>query len=656
MIRRLSLLAVLAFALPLSAAEWTCPKVPTLDALSYPRIAATPDELSRLKAAYNGEDAALRQPVERVVHAADAALNRTVVYPPRGGQHNQWYQCDKCQLALKTVDATHHQCPKCKKVYTGEPYDDVLYSKQHYRNVHDCNATAWAYAITGEEKYARRAADILLGYADRYRKYPYHASSKIGTWARRSGGHIEEQTLDEAGMMSRSIAPAYDLLKAGDFLTSEEDRAVREGLLVPMLENIEKNRAGKSNWQTWHNAAILAGGAVLGDESRVERALTAPGNGFAEQMRISVTEDGMWYENSWGYHFYTLSAMIKIAESARRIGVDVWSHPRFKRMFTIAPAYAMPGGRLPRLGDDVNSSLGSAAGRLEFAYHAYRDPQMEPYLSKKPTWDSIMLGRATGNTGPVPKQKSRDFPAAGHVILRSGGKKEITSLLTYGPYGGFHGHLDKLSFVLYAHGKELGVDPGRARSQAYRLPIHRNWYKATLSHNTVTVDGKSQKGASGELLEFEVRPEKITVVAKCDKAYPGVTHVRRLEQTPNELRIVDELTSDEEHRYDWFYHNRGKVTDHGPATQSVPEWKPDAAGMEFVQDVRIGKTDAPGTVEFTTDGIRVRLEMDAAPGTKWLTGTGPAGSILDRAPFVRVTRKRKCVRFEAVLTPKRAEP
>ena len=654
--RSVILFTLLTFALPATADEWTCPKVPALDKLPYPRIAATPEEVARLKAAYAGEDAALRGPVERIVHTADAALARTVVYPPRGGQHNQWYQCDKCQLALKTVDATHHRCPKCGTVYTGEPYDDVLYSRQHYRNIHDAHATAWAYAITGEQKYARRAADILLGYAQRYRSYPYHSSNcKSGPQASRSGGHVEEQTLDEAGMMSGSIAPAYDLLKGGDFLTPEEDLAIREGLLVPMLENIEKYRAGKSNWQTWHNAAILAGGAVLGDESRVERAIADPGNGFAEQMRISVTDDGMWYENSWGYHFYTLSAMVKIAEYARRIGVDVWSHPRFKRMFTIAPGYAMPGGRLPRLGDDVNSSLGSAAGTMEFAYHAYRDPQMEPYLSKKPTWDSVMLGRKPGESCPVPNPESRDFPAAGHVILRSGGEKGMTSLLSYGPYGGGHGHYDKLSFVLYAHGKELGVDPGRAESQAYRLPIHRNWYKATLSHNTITVDGKSQKGVAGELLEFDIQPERIVVVAKCDKAYPGVTHVRRLEQTANELRIVDELTSEEEHRYDWFYHNRGTITDHGPATQSVSDWKPDAVGMEFVQDIRIGETDEPGAVEFTTGGVRLRLEMDAAPGTAWLTGTGPAGSILDRAPFVRVTRKGKCVRFEAVLTPERGD-
>ena len=33
----------------------------------------------------------------------------------------------------------------------------------------------------------------------------------------------------------------------------------------PMLENVAKCHRGKSNWQSWHNAAMAAGGALLGE-------------------------------------------------------------------------------------------------------------------------------------------------------------------------------------------------------------------------------------------------------------------------------------------------------------------------------------------------------------------------------------------------------
>ena len=68
---------------------------------------------------------------------------------------------------------------------------------------------------------------------------------------------------------------------------------------------------------------------MLGDAAWVRQAIADPANGFAFQMqRQRVTAEGMWYENSWGYHFYTLQAMVQIAEGARRLGIDLWSRTR----------------------------------------------------------------------------------------------------------------------------------------------------------------------------------------------------------------------------------------------------------------------------------------------------------------------------------------
>ena len=61
------------------------------------------------------------------------------------------------------------------------------------------------------------------------------------------------------------------------------------------------------------------------------KAVADPENGFVFQMNTSVTEDGMWYENSWGYHFYTLSAMVQIAEWARHLDIDLWTNPTLAR-------------------------------------------------------------------------------------------------------------------------------------------------------------------------------------------------------------------------------------------------------------------------------------------------------------------------------------
>ena len=467
-----------------AAEEWNVPAIELPTVTQHPALACDCVELARLREAYHSEGAEQRV-VGALVARADRTIQSPAIFPPRGGQHNQWYQCDTCQIALKTIDSAHHQCPSCEKIYTGEPYDDVIFSHTHNGNLQNMVTAAWAYAITSKPTYADFARSVLLGYAERYPNYPYHAANlSQDQQGNRSGGHLFEQTLNEAAAFARTIGPAYDLIYDWDGLSQHDHETIRDGLVVPMLKNIARNAAGKSNWQTWHNAAFLWGGGLLGDEAWVRRAISDPENGFVFQMQASVTEEGMWYENSWGYHFYTLSAMIEIAETARRLNIDLWSHPALKKMFTVALDYTMPNGRFPRFGDDTDTSISGVAGDLEFAFRAYRDPAMLPYLAREPSRESVLFGRTPGPAQEPPQLTSKLFPGAGHAILRTHGEANLAAAVTFGPYGGFHGHLDKLSFVLFGCERELGYDPGRAQSslsladsprlvQSHTWPQHR---------------------------------------------------------------------------------------------------------------------------------------------------------------------------------------
>ncbi len=619
----------------------------------HPVVACTRAELARLRQAYRGKGAA-QEVVAAVVRRADRAVGRPVVFPPRGAQHNQWYQCEKCQLGLKTLSDTRHKCPGCGKVYSGPPYDDVIFARRHAANLRNMDSAAWAYAITGKDAYARLAAEVLLGYARRYRKYPYHDNRcRTGARASRSGGHLNEQTLGEACYLALQIAPAYDLIHDAAVLSADDHRAIRDGLLVPMLQNIDKHKAGRSNWQTWHNAGMLWGGAVLGRAAWVRKALAARGNGFASQMKTSVTGDGMWYENSWGYHFYTLRAMVRIAEGARRLGIGLYSHPALKKMFTVPAAYTMSDGSLPRFGDDVNSSLRRVGDLMEVAYHAYGDEALLELLPTKPLWETVLLGRRAVARRREAGRRSRVFPSAGHAILRTRGPAGLSAAMTFGPYGGFHGHLDKLSFVFFGHRRELGVDPGRAASQAYRLPIHRNWYKATLGHNAVIVDAASQRPAAGRLDLFAATDTHAAAGATCEGAYPGVTHRRLLLMTPTYLLVFDRLAARKDRRFDWVYHNRGKGVRCRAATQPGRLGR-SYAGQEHVHNVRRGDSGETVRVQFVGDAVTTHLTVAGAAGTEVRIGDGPRASVLDRAALAMITRRGRQAVFAAVLDPVQA--
>jgi hypothetical protein len=630
--------------------------------LTHPAIACTADELGRLRAAYRGRGPN-REPVARRIRAADQALRGDLVFPPRGGQHNQWYQCDKCQIGLETVDASHHKCPKCGKVFSGAPYDDAYFNRVHRANLDRMLDAAWAWAVTDQKKYAAYARQVLVGYGERYRKYPWHNAHRTKPPAkyRKVGGRLFSQTLTEAFALAETIAPACDLLH-GSGVLSEDDRAtIRDGLIRPMLESIARNRRGGSNWQSWHNVALFAGGAMVGDADAAFRSIKDPSHGFLYQTRASITREGMWKESSWGYHFYALRALVLHAEYARRLGIDLWDRKPLRAMCLLPAQYVMPDGTFPRFGDSVTHKAAGFAGQIEPAYHALGDPTLLALLREKPTWESVLYGRPAAKTAAPVTLESRVFPDAGHAILRSGGEKKMAAVMTFGRSGGFHGHFDKLSFVFFGYGQELGVDPGRARSQAYRLPIHRHWYKATFGHNTVLVERSSQSAAGGALVAFRAGDSCSVAVAAAGPVYKGLVHRRLLCMTPAYLLVVDDVApkaskktpAPAERRFDWLYHNRGSaaVCRAAVAEAALDE---EYEGRQYVKHVRGGRTDGTVRAVFRGPKVDTHLLAASAPGTGVRVGDGPGGSVTERIPMIVLSRRGRHGRFAVVLEPVRS--
>jgi len=64
----------------------------------WPSVACTPEELARVRQAYRGAGSE-HNVVARQVEWADEALKRAALFPPEGGQHNQWYQCGFIRVA-----------------------------------------------------------------------------------------------------------------------------------------------------------------------------------------------------------------------------------------------------------------------------------------------------------------------------------------------------------------------------------------------------------------------------------------------------------------------------------------------------------------------------------------------------------------------------
>lgn len=620
--------------------------------LRRPAVACNPEELENLRRAWRGTGPAAEL-IAACVARAQSRLGRPLDIPPVGAESRAWYTCKDCAVLLvRQADRRSHRCPKCGRVYRDEFLDRVGYIDDHGANLVAAEDAAWAWAVTGEIRYAEYARDMLLAYADRYRVFPLHDWERHdAAHLRETAAHIFSSTLEEFMYLSRHIAPALDLIADSPCVSAAQRAHIENDLLAGIVDTLPRWRGDISNWQSWHDAGLIAAGVVAGRADWVNRALNEQNAGFFEQMEKSVSAEGVWYENSWAYHWFTIMALVLVAETARRIGIDLWDHPVFRKMLEAPLVYRMPDGSLPRLGDST-TGFQFGGDMSECAYHAWGDPLAAEFLPKdeSPTWQTVLLGRAERPVVRTVAPPSRAMPSAGHVILRSGGAQGLAALMTFSQPGGVHGHFDKLSFILYGRGREIAVDPGKAST--YALPMHQRWARGTIAHNTVVVDGRCAAPAQGSLELFADADGWAAASAVCTEAYAGVQHRRLLVLSPRYLLVVDRLaaTDGRSRRFDWCYHHlAADIQCDAPLAAAAAPAGHD--GAEFMQNVHAGATDEPIRFAFAGEGLCDQAVASPAAGTGVMTAQGPGPECRFLCPMFMLTRSGAAANFAVIIEP-----
>jgi hypothetical protein len=355
-------------------------------------------------------------------------------------------------------------------------------------------------------------------------------------------------------------------------------------------------------------------------------------------MRDGVTADGQWWEGSWGYHFYTLSALWPLVEAAKNCGMDLYGDA-FKRMFDAPLAFAMPHLRLPAFNDSGEVDLQGRTSIYEIAQARYDNPDYARLLGQVNREGDFALwfGDEPLGAGKTHSWSSVNFPASGYGVLARGeGEAATWVCLKYGPHGGGHGHPDKLNFVLYANRLVLGVDPGNA---PYGLPTQRGWYKTSLAHNTLVVDETSQEPAEGKCLSFGQDREVNYCVADAGAIYAGVRFVRTVALVNAELIVViDQVLCDTARLLDIVYHHKG-VWQHLP--QGDRWTSPDLDGYRYFEE---------GTIRTTSENLILPMNtgqvvLGGGENTDVITATGMGHNQKDRVPVVVFRRRAQETAF-----------
>ena len=317
--------------------------------------------------------------------------------------------------------------------------------------------------------------------------------------------------------------------------------------------------------------ALHALGVLYPDWPRAERWRRTGAEILAGEIDYQVLADGADFEQSSYYHIYALDLFLFHWLLAGR---PESMRPRLEAMAVYLEALTGQDGSIPLIGDDdggrmfhpygertmfAQATLATCAAALDGLAVQF-DPDMLP--AQAAWWlGADALRVAPGRT----ETASRLFPDAGLVVMRSDDVQVLVDAGGFGSRRGGHSHSDSLQVLIRKGAAEILIDPGTYTYVSDREK--RNWFRSSMAHNTVCVDGKNQAEIDYPF-GWRSRPavdverwapgeteDRLTAVCR----YGEVTHRRTvIFEKPARVRVIDEIDAGPGvHTAEQFWHTGG---------------------------------------------------------------------------------------------------
>ena len=620
---------------------------------------------------------------------------------PAGYYHDYFCPRHATELHFDPCQPRIHRCPVDGQLLAGRRFDAAWRFGANLLLGRMAVLLALRWRLSGDENCLRRAAAILTGYA---RRYPHYPVGSARTERGDGRGKATYQSLDEATLIVR-LARCHDLVAA--HLDDEDRDTVERDLFCRAIAHIDEQRFRRvHNIECWHVAALAAAATVTGNDAVREQAVHGE-FGFHHQIEAGTHRDGMWWEGSSSYHYYTLAALLTTAAfiRAREAG---WQAPqRFAAMLAAPLTLVLPDGRLPAsndcwasssLYDEVCHGVPPAAALYEMAAGWWPQPLYRDLLAAiyrhgaRDSEEALLYGpdAVTDGDGSLSRPRSGVLPHSGFAMLRSEDPfdRQSLALLKYGPHGGSHGHPDKLAVTLYARGVPAAADLG---SQGYGIRLHGQWYRQTVSHNTVLVSGRAQPPATGKLLHFaaadaggavgpSARSEALAsrigtrpaapeathrsdavVVADASAAwsgasagvYDGVTMRRAIAWRAPYFVDCFHIYCPARRRIDWLLHVHGTLREvHGVALQDRrAATVPRGPGWKYIEQRRSARAHGAVSVTWSLRSGTLQVLLPDEEGTTITVGEAPSNSASERLHSLVRTRYARATTFVALIHP-----
>lgn len=420
---------------------------------------------------------------------------------------------------------------------------------------------SYAYRMTGDKKYAKRAEEEML------------AAANFSDW---NPSHF----LD-VGEMAMGLAIGYDWLY--DYLSPESRKIIREAIRDKALKEPDNNPGYawfynvKNNWNSVCNGGLVYGAlAIYEDEPELSKKIIDKSFDTNHLAMEGFGPDGGYPEGFEYWEYGTSFQVMLIAALESALGSDFGYNkaPGFLESARFMGYMTTPTGYVFNYSDTGNPNHPSSMTKYWFA-KKLNDPsvvypehklltQANPKVSVDrllPAW-VIYATQVNPETISAPENNFWFNRGDTHVYIYRGGWGNVNDTylgVNAGSPRTSHAHMDAGNFIYEKDGvrwtsdlgsqnylsiEQQGVDLWNQNQDGQRWDIYR---LGPLSHNTLIVNGRKHRvDGKSEIVDTLCSPiEKGAVVNITPALADGVkSAVRRITlDADDNLTVVDSITA-----------------------------------------------------------------------------------------------------------------
>ncbi|MDU4698064.1 MAG: alginate lyase family protein [Paenibacillus sp.] len=415
--------------------------------------------------------------VEQVLHRADLAARNTFIFTHR-------WDMERCEEEVTFENGIHWD-------YRHNEDLEWLVMLNRARYMGELGQAYW---LTGQESYVKSYIRLLKDWMT---QNPL-TEAEVRESAGRSYNVKDTWRKLDSGIRISHWLKGYYCVRDSQHWGAEEEALFREAVrrhgMYLSIAYTPHDR--QSNWGFLETNGLFQLALLFPDLEESASWLQTATERLAEMCPLQVYDDGLQNEQSSMYHHEVLHCLFESVWLAELNGITLPSvlHDTLNRMYTASLTIVQPDGRQPNFSDSDSTDIRDVLARGAVLYRR-GDLKSQAYavLDYEGIWYFAQKGfELYEQLEPVePEFVSKELAQGGYAFMRSDWQRTARYLWFDNGHMDViraHGHDDALHISLFAFGREFLVDPGRC---TYMENRDRQYFKESLQHNTVSVDGQT---------------------------------------------------------------------------------------------------------------------------------------------------------------------